>query len=58
VSYETEAILLALQAAQPKTVAQSTQQFGAGRSAQLFVEALMQPNFWDRTAQKQFRDVH
>jgi UDP-N-acetylglucosamine 2-epimerase (hydrolysing) len=58
VSYETEAILAALQAAQPKTVAQSTQQFGVGRSAQLFVEALMQPNFWDRTAQKQFRDVH
>jgi UDP-N-acetylglucosamine 2-epimerase (hydrolysing) len=58
VSYETSAILLAIQSAKPKSTEEMPQQFGEGRSAQLFLEALIQPNFWARTAQKQFRDVH
>lgn len=58
VSYETSAILLAIQSAKPKSTEEMPQQFGEGRSAQLFLEALIKPNFWARTAQKQFRDVH
>ncbi len=57
VSYEQEAILSAIKTIPSHTTRQfASQQFGAGRSAQLFMQALTNSAFWQHSAQKQFRD--
>ena len=58
VGYETNAIVNAIQELPSKISETIVPQFGEGRSAQLFMDVLNSSNLWDRSAQKQFRDVH
>jgi UDP-N-acetylglucosamine 2-epimerase (hydrolysing) len=57
VSYETSAIVNAIQELPSKSSESNAPQFGKGRSAQLFMDVLATSTLWDRSAQKQFRDT-
>ena len=56
VAYEQHAILSAIQSVSGNVHQPISNQFGEGRSAQLFMETLATATFWQRNAQKQFRD--
>lgn len=57
VSYQQHAILAAIDSVSRQAIPENPTQFGEGRSAQLFMETLATATFWQRNAQKQFRDT-
>jgi UDP-N-acetylglucosamine 2-epimerase (hydrolysing) len=57
VSYQQHAILAAIDSVSRQATPENSTQFGEGRSAQQFMETLANPSFWQRSAQKQFRDT-
>ena len=57
VSYQQQAILAAIDSVSRQATPENPSQFGEGRSAQQFMETLANPSFWQRSAQKQFRDT-
>ena len=57
VSYQQHAILAAIDSVSRQAIPENPTQFGEGRSAQLFMETLATATFWQRSAQKQFRDT-
>lgn len=57
VSYQQQAILAAIDSVSRQATPENPTQFGEGRSAQQFMETLANPSFWQRSAQKQFRDT-
>ncbi|MEY2692451.1 MAG: hypothetical protein RIT03_841 [Bacteroidota bacterium] len=56
-SYDKQSILSAIESVSRIEIPEIPSQFGEGRSAQLFMEALETTTFWHRSAQKQFRDT-
>ena len=57
-NYTTEAILDHIQKAKLMKTKNENMNFGAGNSAQLFLDTLQNQDIWQLSAQKQFRDIN
>lgn len=57
VGYDKKSILKVLSSIDLYEIASSKENYGNGKSAQLFLETLKNSNFWQLNHQKQFRDI-